>query len=288
MAVIIFGASGFLGRELMAYYAQRNIRAIGTYAREEKRGLVKFDLNNPDAVLDIDFSDACYAIICSAITDMDQCLTDWEGTYRINVSGVKRLVELLYKMEIAPVFISTDYVFDGKAGNYSEDNQRNPVLAYGRQKKEVEDYLMHGGGQFIIARLARMYSLSGGHHTLLPSIAQDLRLGKTLSLATDQVFSPTFVVDVCRAIDVLMAKRFQGCVHVCANEAVSRYDLARLIKSTLKIQTGTLKPCCLTDLKFADRRPLNTSLNNRKCVAETGMRFTTLREAIKKLSQSIS
>jgi dTDP-4-dehydrorhamnose reductase len=287
MAVIIFGASGFLGGELMAYYTQKNIRTTGTYAHNKIKGLIKCDLAKPDLTgLNVDFRGVRGAIICSAITGMDMCRTDWAGTYKINVSGVKRLIALLHDMKITPVFISTDYVFDGRAGNYSEDDVRSPALAYGRQKKEVEDYLMHCGGNYIIARLARMYGLSEDRKTLLHSIAGDLRMGKTLALATDQVFSPTFVGDVCRAIDILMEKEFTGCIHICAGEAIARYALARLIKSELKIKTGKLTPCCLKDLKFGDNRPLNTSMNNQKCVNLTNMRFTTLGEAIEKLKYS--
>ncbi len=286
LSIIIFGASGFLGGELMAYYAEKNIRTTGTYAHNKKEGLIKCDLGKPDLTgLNIDFRGVRCAIICSAITNMDLCRTDWKGTHKINVVGVKRLIDLLYNVKITPVFISTDYVFDGRRGNYCEDDERNPALAYGRQKKEVEDYLMHCGGNYIIARLARMYSLSADRKTLLNSIARDLRMGQTLALATDQVFSPTFVGDVCRAIDILMEKKFKGCIHICAGEAIARYALARLIKSELKIKTGKLIPCCLKDLKFADNRPLNTSMNNQKCVNLTNMRFTTLGETIEKLKR---
>ena len=287
MAIIIFGASGFLGGELMAYYAQKDIRTTGTYAHNKKEGLIKCDLGKPDLTgLSIDFGGVNCAIICSAITNMDMCRTDWAGTYEVNVSGVKRLIARLYNLKIKPVFISTDYVFDGHTGNYSEDDERNPVLAYGRQKKEVEDYLMHCGGNYIIARLARMYCLSEDRNTLLHSIARGLRMGQTLALATDQVFSPTFVGDVCRALDILIEQKFKGGIHICAGEAIARYALARLIKSKLKIKTGKLAPCCLEDLKFGDHRPLNTSMNNQKCVNLTNMRFTTLGEAIEQLRYS--
>jgi len=286
MSILIFGASGFLGRELRNYFESKQETVLGTYFANNQPGLFHFDLKQAGlGIFGTDIKKVSFAILCSATTAMDSCKTDWEKTYKVNVEGTTELISQLQDSGIVPVFISTDYVYDGTRGNYSEDDERVPVLAYGRQKKEVEDFLFSQGGQFIIVRLGKIYSLRERDKTILTTIASDLRTGRELRLATNQVFSPSCVRDICQALGFLTEKRGLGCYNVCSGEPISRFELGTLVKDRLGIKTGRLIPCSLTGFNFGDNRPLNTSMSNKRFVQATGFHFTTLEESLEKLKQ---
>lgn len=287
MAILIFGASGFLGGKLIEHYTRAKKKAVGTYSKSKKQGLVKFDLENPDlkslnsSMKGMSLKDFSHAVICSSVTEMDLCKTEPEKTYAINVTGTKKLISQLFDSGIIPVFISTDYVFDGSRGNYSEEDERKPVLAYGKQKKEVEDYLMGSGKNYLLVRSAKLYDVTGDDK-VITGLARELKAGKQLSMATDQIFSPTYVSDVCCAIEILIDRNITGCYHVCSDKAISRYELAMIVKKELGIKEGGVKPCSIKELKFEDERPLNTSMNNKRFKELTGFKFTALKEALGK------
>lgn len=286
MSLIIFGATGFLGRNLMDYYKKKRQNPIGTYYKHNVPGLVKFDLRNPSLdTLNVDLKKIKYAIITSAITDMDLCKTNWDNSYEINVSGIKKLITLLNERDIIPIYISSDYVYDGEKGNYDEEDKMDPTMAYGKQKKEVEDFLTAQNKDFMILRLAKIYSHDFNDNTIITSIIQNLKKGETLKFATDQIFSPNFVGDVCGVIDGLIEKKSTGCYNISCGQPISRYDLAKKIQSELNISSGSIVPCLLEDLKFDDKRPKNTSMNNKKVIYKTGFKFTTIDESIKLLKK---
>ncbi len=286
MSILIFGASGFLGRELRNYFETKHKTVLGTYFANNQPGLIHFDLKHTDLdIFGTDLKKVRFAIICGATTTMDSCKADWAGTYRVNVEGTTALISRLQACGIIPVFISTDAVYDGTRCNSSEDDVRVPALAYGRQKKEVEDFLFSRGGLFIIVRLGRIYSLRERDKTIITTIANDLRKGRDLRLATDQIFSPSYVEDICRALGLLIEKRCLGCYNVCAGEPISRFELGVLVKARLGIKTGHVIPCTLSDFNFEDNRPLDTSMSNKRFIETTGFRFTTLAESLARLKQ---
>lgn len=284
MSVVVFGASGFLGGQLRSYFERQGQTVIGTYNSNPAPGLKRFDLRHVDlATLGPDVQTARYGIVCCSTTNMDRCRLEWDATYHVNVEGNIALITQLHDAGIVPVFISTDYVYDGSRGRYSEDDPRRPVLAYGRQKKEVEDFLLGTGRPFMVIRTGRIYGLDEDDATLVTCIAASLRRGATLKMAADQVFSPSYVLDLCRGIGLLMADRSCGCYNLGPDSPISRFALAKLIKSRLDISTGDVIPCRLAEIPFGDRRPLDTSLDNRRFVQATGYRFATIPESVERL-----
>lgn len=300
MGIIIFGASGFLGGKLMAHCARAGKKVVGTYARNKKTGLVKFDLANPDLkslwgesgkedgkiATPSDFS---HAVICGMMTPMDRCKTDPQRTYAVNVAGTKRLIDQLFDAGIIPIYISSDYVFEGTKGNYSEDDERRPVLAYGRHKKEVEDYLLASGRtgkNYAIVRPAKLYDVLEEDDQVILGLIRELEAGKHLRMATDQRFCATYVMDVCRSIELIVDRNITGCYNICSDEPVSRFGLATLVKEELGITTGEVEPCSLKELEFDDDRPLDTSMSNRKFKELTGFRFKALKDALRMIRSS--
>lgn len=282
---LVLGASGFLGREVIAHFERRGRPIAGTFFTNPRPGLHSFDLRKPDvpSLLErLPFAPA-FAVIAAATTDMDLCRRDWEATSQINVDGTVMVASQLQAAGIVPVFISSDYVYDGETGHYGDEAPRRPILAYGSQKKSVEDALLASGRPFIVVRAARVYSLRLEDRTLLTLTLNALGRGETLRMATDQMFNPSYVEDVCRAIELLVDHRAFGCHNLGPAEGLSRFELATLLKDRLEIRTGTIVRCLLRDLTFGDARPADTTLDSSRFTQATGYRFVSVTESIQRL-----
>lgn len=286
--IIIIGASSYVGRMIYDYFSKKNMAIVGTYYSSPTPEMVYFDLGQPDLNnLKIPLDKATYAFIVSMITDMDACKRDQERSNKINIEGIKNLIGQLFERGIVPIFISSDYVFKGDKGNYSELDKKNATLVYGRQKMMIEDFLLKTDKPFMIARLGKVFGLTPDDGTILTTWTNQLKNNDTIRCATDQIFSPTYVSDIVRALDVSIQKELRGCYNIASTETFSRFQLARMVKSQLGIRTGKIIPCSIRDFDFLDPRPLNTSLNPNKFIKATNFKFTSIQECLNTLKGTI-
>jgi len=282
--IIVVGGSGYIGRRLCAHFSRKGKLLAGTYYHSPITRMLHFDLENPDLThLGVNLEQARYAIICSAITQIDACKADEEKSYKINVKGIKRLVEQLFQWKTVPVFLSSDHVFDGKRGNYDEQDQRNPITVYGSHKKIIEDFLVESGEPFLIARLSKVFGLTPKDGTILTTWVEQLQNGEIIHCAEDQILSPTYVEDIVHALDLSLQNSLRGCYNIASPEKFSRFRLATMLKSYLGVKSGKIIPCSIRDFNFLDLRSLNTSLNPGKFIKATGFRFSEMEACMDKL-----
>src|SRR5262249_31541601 len=154
------------------------------------------DLMAPD-VGGLPLSGCRQAVIAAAITKVDACEADPEGTRRVNVLGTLALVRQLWDRDILPVFLSSDYVFPGTdPSGYGDSAQPCAATEYGRQKAEVEAALGTSGRPHLVLRLSKVFGLQKGDGTLLDDMAAALAARRHIAAAFDQVFCPAWVRDV--------------------------------------------------------------------------------------------
>ena len=192
--ILILGASGYIGRHL---FKRLGIgRAVATFNKNPINDAVKFDsLNMSIADLKIDDREISHAIILLGETNIDTCAGNEKKSNDLNVGSIIALIEDLKSEGVIPVFISTDNVFDGTRGSYSETDLPNPIVVYGRQKLEIENYLQSQCKDFCIVRLSKVYGLAPGDGTLFTTWMKALFDGEYIRVATDQVFSPISIDD---------------------------------------------------------------------------------------------
>lgn len=279
--IIVIGGSGFIGSKICKYFSEKDKLLAGTYYSSPKPGMIYFNLEESNiAKLKVDLKKASYAIICSNISHIDACHTDEKKSYKINVEGIKKLIKQLYKWDIIPIFLSSDHVFDGKKGNYNDFDPRKPIVVYGHQKKMVEDFLLKSEKPFLIMRLSKIFGLKKNDKTMITSWVDKLLNDEVIYCSNDQTFSPTYVGDIVRAVDASIKKDIQGCFNVSSPQPFSRFQLATIVKSHLKIKSGEIVPCSINDLNFLEKRPLTVSLNSSKFIRETDFEFTKTEKCI--------
>jgi dTDP-4-dehydrorhamnose reductase len=259
----VIGAAGFIGRAMLAAYRRIHPDCPGTSRRREDGDLLHLDLSTPDSGrLRLRERGCEAAILLAAEPSISRCAADPDRAHRINVTGTLAVIDQLLAAGIQPIFTSSDYVFDGMAGGYSEDDQANPNTVYGRHKLAVERALMErSNGKALILRLSKIYSLQKGDGVLLDEMAQRFVRGEVVRAARDQKFSPLCIEDLVKIVLELQARAVTGIVHICGDQAWPRLHMARALAEAMGTPDHLLAPISLDDLE-GPRRPKNTSMSN--------------------------
>jgi dTDP-4-dehydrorhamnose reductase len=268
MRAMVTGASGFLGRTILSQLGPN--QAAGTYHSNPGADLVHFD------AVQHRFADLksllpgqlTHVFLTHGAVNPELCARDPEGTAKINVESMIRLLSEIVTEGVTPVFLSTDYVFDDSCSLRSEDEMQTPKTEYGRQKAAVEQWLQTRHEPWLVVRLSKVVSGDRRTHSLLGQWINDICQGKTMRSAIDQVFSPAHVDDVAGAMIRLASRGLTGIYHVAGPDPISRYDLNKLlircIQSVDPAVRALVEPCNLRDIGFMEQRSLNTSLSTEK------------------------
>ncbi|MEW6248482.1 MAG: sugar nucleotide-binding protein [Nitrospirota bacterium] len=281
---LIIGASGFVGSSL---YSRLGCNAaIATYCKNPIRGGIYFDARSMrlrDTFLRGNHG-LTHAFLLCGITKIDACARDPEGTARVNVQSMKEMIDDLLTEGVTPIFASSDAVFDGTRGLWREEDLPNPILTYGRQKVEVESYLMRVKPAWAIARLSKV--VGSAEDVLVGSWIKNLEHGETVFCAHDQIFSPACVDDVVTAIIRLAEENCTGLFNICGPRPLSRLELLNILVREIQQYVPlnpNIVPCSLKDLPFLETRPMNTSLIGEKLYSSIGMRFQDMETVCKKI-----
>lgn len=276
--VLVIGASGFIGRHLLGHLGPT--RAVGTYAHTPFPGGLRFEAPGT-AIGDLlaALPGLRHAVLMHGITNLDACARDPAAAAAVNVAAMQRLILDLLDHGITPVFTSTDAVFDGERGAYGEDDEPNPIIAYGRQKRAVERFILDQGLPVLIVRFSKVVAGTAGTHSLFGEWLAAVRAGQPVRCATDQVFSPIAVADAVMLVDRLLAGGVTGLVHVAGPERLSRYELYARFRAELAgtgLAVPPALPCSIRDFPFAEARPRDTSLRIDRLCGLLAPRFTPL------------
>lgn len=266
IAPLVVGASGTVGRRLLGLAGPR---ALGTFQSRPFPGGLRFDaerdrLRDLLAAADRRFT---HAILLFGIVRTDQCAADYDATWRVNVAAMRRAIDDAVAQGVVPVFVSSDYVFDGSRGNWRETDPACPNTAYGRQKAEAEAYLQDVAGPWLIVRLSKIVTGTVGPQDPLGEWVGQIREGKRIRCATDQVFCPMHIDDAAALILRLCAAGETGIWHV-AGRPYSRIALLKMlmhrIHQVAPAVQAEIETCSLHDFPFREKRPLDTSMSTEK------------------------
>ncbi|MCY0886494.1 MAG: SDR family oxidoreductase [Firmicutes bacterium] len=260
MRSVVIGASGQVGTAVAAVAAERG-EVRGTAFRHPAPGLTPLDMTDGEAVARfLDEAEPDVVWIPAAATDVDRCERDPEWGYTVNVLGPRRVAEAAELRGLKVVFFSTDYVFDGRHGPYSEDDPPRPLMAYGRQKLEAERWLLDHCTRLLIVRTAWIYSEEARPRNFVYRVLEQLASGQPVPAAIDQLNTPTYASDLVRRALDLLERGTQGVVHLAGRDRMSRYALTRTIAGLAGYDPGPVRPVRLAALQLPAPRPLDGGL----------------------------
>ena len=260
MRVLVTGAKGQLGSDLLCELSKRNIESVGididdldiTDAAATKRVIEKI---NNDAKID--------AIIhCAAYTAVDAAEDNEALVTKINAEGTKNIAEVAKTLDVAMMYISTDYVFDGEGERpWEPDDKRAPLNVYGMAKYNGELYVEELLKKYFIVRISWVFGLHGNNF-----IKTMLRLGKergAVSVVNDQIGSPTYTPDLSRLlVDMIVTDKY-GRYHATNEGLCSWYDFAVEIFKQAKLDVA-VTPVSSDAFPVKAKRPHNSRMDKSK------------------------
>ena len=291
MKFLVVGASGFVGRNLLARVQAQGFAAVGTQSRPRQTGLVTFDLLRHRITECVDRSffqgaEPVHAVISAVISNMDLCLTDRAMAHAVNVEKTIQLIDDLTELNARVTFLSTCFVFDGKTGYYNEAAPCSPANEYGRHKAEVEEYLRRFVPGAFVARMDKIVGDNPCDHQLLAHWHNCLRQRQPIICLEGSLLSPTSVTDIARGIVLASEMGLAGVYHLANSEFFYRDELARQFCLALGTTPNVISQP-LAEFKFADNRALKSYLDGSRFARETGLRFTSMREVFQAFARRL-
>jgi len=292
MKILITGANGFLGYYLVEQLLKKKYSVIAT-GKGECRLPFTYDINFQ--WLSMDFTDPFsihdvfenikpdVVIHGGAISKPDECETNQMLAYLVNVEGTVQLLINSADIKSFFVFVSTDFVFDGKIGMYSEDDIPDPVNYYGRTKLEAEEAVKEYEFDWAIVRTVLVYGKNhSGHNNILKIVKEKLEKEEEYHVVDDQVRTPTYVEDLAKGIISIIEKRATGIFHLAGRDILTPYQMAIATAEHLGLNGSLIKKVTAASFSQPAKRPLKTGFIIDKARKELAYEPVSFEEGLKK------
>jgi dTDP-4-dehydrorhamnose reductase len=217
----------------------------------------------------------------AAYTNVDSAETDRETAWRTNVSLVESLARAAKSVDAKLIQISTDYIFDGEEGPYTEESTPNPINYYGRTKLAAENVCHRANIEYLIARTMWLYGPNNGTKpTFLDWVTRELRQKREISVVTDEYGTATLTDDIAFALIRSIERNITGTINLSGPIVQSRMDVAQDIASMYHLDASLINPTTTANFNRAARRPLRSGLINLKAQTVLGVQPSSTREGI--------
>jgi dTDP-4-dehydrorhamnose reductase len=274
MTTMIFGASGLLGKELRREWTGDEV--VGPGSRE-------VDIRDADKVGEVvEKIRPDWIVLAAAYTNVDDCESHPDLAFGVNRDGAVNVAQAAKRVGARILFLSSDYVFDGKKTSpYETGDARNPQSVYGRSKAEAEVRLLDVLPECCIARTSWLFGTGG---KCFPDTILKLARSRTaLDVVNDQRGCPTYSVDLARAIIQLCRKQVSGIVHTTNGGDCSWFEFAREIVKGTGLATE-VRPVSSQQMARPAPRPAYSVLS-AKSLQQSGIAMPTWQDALQRYLQ---
>jgi dTDP-4-dehydrorhamnose reductase len=294
MKVLITGANGLLGQHLTQLLLEKNYQVVAT-SRGESRLPFKPSGNYTYHSMDIANAFDTYAVMnrekpdvvvhAAAMTQVDECELQPEQCERINVQGTAQILTDAETISSHFIYISTDFVFDGEKGNYSEEEDTNPISLYGFTKLQAESMVQVSDIPFAIVRTCLVYGnlLKGTRSNIVSWVRGSLEQNKTIQVVSDQLRTPTYVGDLAKGIALIIEKKATGIYHISGKDWLTPYDIALKTAQKFQLDANKIVKVDASTFKQPGRRPLKTGFIIEKARKELGYEPISFDEGLERL-----
>jgi len=272
MKVLVFGARGMLGKDL--------VPALSVKHQVLARDIEDLDITDQHRVQkEIEILRPQVVVNIAAYTNVDWCESNKELACAVNADGARNIAAGCTAINARMIHLSTDYVFDGtSSAPYREEDPPHPLNVYGSSKLLGEHYIREILRDHLIIRTEWLFGRHGKN--FVDTILQKAGKEENLRVVDDQRGSPTFTKDLSWALGQLLEKEGQGVLHVANSGSCTWYEFARRILQEKRLNNLLITPISSQELTRPAKRPANSVLDCQKLEQLLGKKMRSWEEAL--------
>jgi dTDP-4-dehydrorhamnose reductase len=295
--ILITGANGLLGQKLVELLVQESTVDLIATAKGENRlpnsagyRYVSLDITNS---ADIDTVFDTYkphvVIHTAAMTNVDTCETDQIGCELLNVTAVAYLIEACQKHDTFLCHLSTDFIFDGADGPYTEEAIPNPISVYGESKLRAEKLIEASSIRWAIARTVLVFGIVSdmSRTNIILWVKKSLEEGKQINVVTDQFRTPTLAEDLAMGCWLIAQKEAQGIFNISGSDFLTPYEMAIKTANFYGLPVDLIQQADSSTFSQPAKRPPRTGFILDKARRELGYQPRSFDEGIAFMAEQV-
>lgn len=296
--ILITGSNGLLGQKLVNKLAGKdNTHLIATARGENRLPFTEgytyhtMDISNPEEVNKVfDQVKPEIVIHTAAMTHVDQCESDKEGCWDLNVNATENLLKAAERHNSFFIHLSTDFIFDGADGPYNEEAEANPVSFYGWSKLAAEKLVMHSKTKWAIARTVLVYGLAHdmSRSNIILWVKNSLESGKNINVVNDQWRTPTLAEDLADGCILIAEQKAEGIFNISGKDLLNPYQMAIMTADYFNLDKSLITEVDGTQFTQPAKRPPKTGFDISKAQNVLGYDPMSFKDGIVFLAKQLS
>lgn len=288
MRILVTGSNGLLGQKLVDLLTNKPEISLLATSRGENRlkrkqgyTYTSMDITNLENVLEVFNAFKPDAVIHgAAMTHVDQCELNPTDCQAMNVQGTANILAGCQKVGAYLAFVSTDFIFDGTAGPYTEDATPNPLSVYGHSKLDAENLVKASNLSWSILRTVLVYGMADdlSRSNIILWAKDALENKKPIQVVDDQFRTPTLAEDLAQGCYLAVSKKALGVFNISGDQFVSIYELVERVAKHWSLSMQAVTRVDSTTLAQPAKRPPITGFKVDKAKRELGFIPHTLEE----------
>ena len=295
--VLVTGSNGLLGQKIIYSLIERKDIDLLASSKGLNRLIIKsgyryvdLDITKNDEVKEVFENENPDAVInCAAMTNVDYCEENQDYCWEINVKAVENLAKSCEVSKSHLLHLSTDFVFDGKSGPYTENDKPNPLHFYAKSKLKSEEIVKKIMTKWSIARTIIIYGITDNmsRSNIVLWAKKEIENGNTINVVNDQLRSPTLAEDLAKGCISIIDKSAFGLYHLSGPKTYSILDLVHKVADFYNLDKSLILPVTSASLNQSATRPLSTGFDITKAKKDLDFNPVDFLEGIKIMDQQI-
>lgn len=296
MKILITGANGLLGQKLVALILNQGNHELIATARganrlpfdQQKYTYTPLDITDQAQVNSVIAEHQPDVVIhTAAMTNVDQCESEREECWDLNVNAVQYIAEACEAHKAFLLHLSTDFIFDGEDGPYDEEAQANPISYYGESKLAAEHIITQSKLDWAIARTVLVYGIAHdmSRTNIVLWVKKSLEEGKEIKVVDDQLRSPTLAEDLAQGCLLIAEQKAKGIFNISGSDLLTPYEMAIKTAQFFNLSTASMQKADSSTFTQPAKRPPKTGLLIEKARTVLGYEPHSFDEGIAIIAQ---